>query len=116
MAALSTVVKEGLIPHARHGANGVCSSAVSGSKFEGTGFEKEQIEQIQVAVLLGVGSGVGRWKGLSARANGDAVALLEGPLRLDSPRVCIEDRFLGLGTRVIFGDDLRNLACAAINI
>jgi hypothetical protein len=36
------------------------SLADVGSKFEGTGFEKEHIVQIQVAVLAGVGSGVGK--------------------------------------------------------
>ena len=60
IAALRTRAKGGLIPHAKHGANGVCALAVVGSKFEGTGFEKEQIGHIQVAVLAGAGSGVGR--------------------------------------------------------
>lgn len=50
----------GFIPQAKHGANGLCALAVAGSKFEGTGFEKEQIGQIHVAELAGVGSGVGR--------------------------------------------------------
>jgi hypothetical protein len=58
--ALRTREKGGLIPQARQGANGVCSSEVCGSKFEGTGFEKEQIGHIQVAVLAAAGSGVGR--------------------------------------------------------
>jgi hypothetical protein len=48
------------MPHAKQGANGVRSSAVYGSKFDGTGFEKEHIGQIQVAVLAGDGSGAGR--------------------------------------------------------
>jgi hypothetical protein len=91
------------------------SGAVEGSKFDGTGFEKEQIGHIHVPVLLGKGSELGRWKGLSARA-GDAVALLEGPLRLDTPRVCIDDRLVGLGTRVILAEDLRKPACRIVRL
>jgi hypothetical protein len=54
--AFKTRAKGGLIPHARHGAKGVRSPAVCGSKFEGTGFEKEHIGQIQVALLECIGS------------------------------------------------------------
>jgi hypothetical protein len=43
------------MPHAKHGASGVFSSAVCGSKFDGTGFENVQIGQIHVAVLAGCG-------------------------------------------------------------
>lgn len=39
MAAFITRANVGLIPHARHGARGVLSFAVCGSKFEGTGLE-----------------------------------------------------------------------------
>lgn len=49
IAALRTVVNGGLMPHARHGGKWVAAVAVAGSKFEGTGLEKEQIGQIQVA-------------------------------------------------------------------
>lgn len=84
--ALRTRAKGGLIPHAKHGANGVFSFDACGSKFEGTGFEKEHIGQIQVAELAGVGSEGGRWNGLSARDNGDAVALREGAARVDRAR------------------------------
>jgi hypothetical protein len=97
------------MPHARHGARGVRSLAVVWSKFEGTGFENEQIGQIQVPVLADEGSGLGRWNGLSVRDSGEAVALLEGALRLDTARFWIEDRFSGLGIRVIFGEDFKNL-------
>lgn len=89
------------------------SGAVEGSKLEGTGFEKEQIGHIHVPVLLGEGSELGRWKGLPTRA-GDAVALLEGPLRLDTPRVCIDDLLVGFGTSVILADDLRKPACRIV--
>jgi hypothetical protein len=109
--ALRTSEKGGFIPQARQGANGVCPFEVSGSKFEGTGFEKEQIGHIHVAVLAGVGSDVGRWKGLSLRDNGDAVALLEGgTVRLDIARFCTEDRLEGFGTRVIFAEDFKKPA------
>jgi hypothetical protein len=70
---------------------------------------------IHVPVLLGAGSGVGRWKGLSAR-DGDAVALLESPLRLDIPRVCTEDLLAGFGTSVILAEDFRKPACRAVRI
>lgn len=60
IAAFRTRASGGFIPQAKHGANGLCALAVAGSKFEGTGFEKEQIGQIHVAELAGVGSGVGR--------------------------------------------------------
>lgn len=50
IAAFSTVVKGGLIPHAKHGGSGTAAVAVAGSKFDGTGLEKEQIGQIHVAL------------------------------------------------------------------
>ena len=114
MEALRTREKGGLIPHAKHGANGVCSFAECGSKFEGTGFEKEQIGHIQVPVLVGGGSEVGRWNGLSVRDNGDAVALLDGAARPDTDRFCTEDRLEGLGTSVIFADDFKKPAYADV--
>jgi len=104
--ALRTREKGGLTPHARHGARGVYSSEVCGSKFEGTGLEKEHIGHIHVPVLVGVGAEVGRWNGLSLRDDGDAVALREGA-RVDIARFWIEDRFEGLGTNVIFADDFK---------
>jgi len=61
ITAFKTWLNWGLIPQLKQGANGVISSlAVTGSKLEGTGFEKEHIVQIQVAVLAGVGCVVGR--------------------------------------------------------
>lgn len=51
MAAFSTVVNGGLIPHARHGGKCVAALAVAGSKLDGTGLENEQIGQIQVALI-----------------------------------------------------------------
>lgn len=77
--------------------------------------EKEQIGHIQVAALTGGGSGVGRWNGLSVLESGDAVALLEGAARLDIARFCTEDRFEGLGTSVIFEEDLRKPAYAHVS-
>lgn len=56
IAAFNTVVKGGLIPHARHGGRLIVAVAVAGSKFEGTGLEKVHIGQIQVA-LIGFGEG-----------------------------------------------------------
>jgi hypothetical protein len=49
--------------------------------------------------------------------DGDAVALREGPLRLDTPRVCIEDLLVGFGTSVILGEDFsRKPACRIVRI
>lgn len=42
------------MPQAKHGGTGVWALAAVGSKLEGSGFEYEQIGQIQVA-LLGLG-------------------------------------------------------------
>lgn len=80
MAALSTWVKAGLMPQARHGGSGVCAFAEAGSKLDGTGFEKLQIVQTQVAELAGEGStGAGR-KGLSDLGTGEAVLCLGEPV------------------------------------
>lgn len=72
MVALSTTASGGLIPQARHGFNGTEACAVFGSKPAGTGLEKEQIGQIQVAFKdgRGVGSLEGR-KGLLVLDTGD---------------------------------------------
>jgi hypothetical protein len=67
MAAFSTSVKAGLIPHAKHGGRGVWAFAVAGSKLDGTGLEKLQIEQTQVAVLVGACSAGSALNGLSDR-------------------------------------------------
>lgn len=109
IAAFSMWVSSGLIPQARHGARGEWGPAVVGSKFEGTGFEKLQIGHIQVAVVVGEGSGVGRWNWPSTRDNGDELALRDGSSRFGT-RVSV--RFGGLGTSVIFAEDLRNPAYA----
>lgn len=54
IAALSRVANETLIPQARHGGSGVEEAfAVSGLKFDGTGFTKLQIVHIQVAFSTG---------------------------------------------------------------
>jgi hypothetical protein len=66
--------------------------------------------QIHVPLLTGGASGAGRWNGLSVRDRGEAVALLDGPLRLETARFWIEDLFEGFGTSVIFGDDFRKPA------
>ena len=42
---------EGFIPHDRQGGNGVLILAVVASKFAGSGLEKEQMEQIHVALF-----------------------------------------------------------------
>lgn len=45
------------MPHARQGGIGV-REASAGSKFEGTGLEKEQIGHTQVALAGGAGAGL----------------------------------------------------------
>ncbi len=77
---------------------------------EGTGFEKVQIGQTQVAVFAGAGSDGGKWKGLSVRRAGEAVALLEGVVNPAICLFCVDDRFEGFGTNVIFGEDFKNPA------
>jgi len=57
IAALTTCTVGGLIPQARHGGIGV-REANAGSKFEGTGFEKEQMGHTQVALCCGAGAGL----------------------------------------------------------
>lgn len=111
IAAFNTWARGGLMPHAKHGASGVWALAVAGSKFEGTGLEKEHIGHIHVPALIGDDSAVGRWNGLSARDSGDAVALLEGVARLVRLRCWIDDRFDGFGTSVILAEDFIKPAC-----
>jgi hypothetical protein len=77
------------------------------SKFEGTGFEKLQIVQIQVAAEAG-GSGGAR-NGLSDRM-GDAVPDAEPTPDAAKTRLCSEERFIGLGMTVTFADDFKNPA------
>lgn len=55
--AFRTCANVGLMPQARHGGSGVCMFAVVGSKFDGTGLEKLQMVQTQVAALAGSGGG-----------------------------------------------------------
>lgn len=72
MAALSTTANGGLIPQARHGGRGKEALANEASKFEGTGFEKEQIVHIQVAFDWGKGEDIrGASKGLMLLDTGD---------------------------------------------
>lgn len=71
MAAFTICTRGGWIPHARHGGSGVFAFATPGSKFEGTGFEKEQIGQIHVALgSLAAAVGVGA-EGLAGVPNLD---------------------------------------------
>lgn len=68
MAAFSTCAKVGLIPQARHGGSVVWAFAAAGSKLDGTGLEKLQMVQTQVADVTEGGSGggleepSGRWE------------------------------------------------------
>jgi hypothetical protein len=51
IAAFSTVVNGGFIPHARQGGKCVAALAVAGSKLEGTGLENVHMGQTQVAFI-----------------------------------------------------------------
>lgn len=114
IAALRTRASGGFIPQAKHGANGLCTLAVAGSKFEGTGFENEQIGHIHVAELAGAGSGVGKWKVPPVIDKGEAVELLEGLLRPEMIRFWADGRLEGFGTSVIFAEDFRKPALVAL--
>jgi hypothetical protein len=98
------------MPQARHGGNGVWALAVVGSKFDGTGLEKVQMGQTQVALFAGAGSDGGRWKGLSVRRAGEAVALLEGGDNPAACLFCVDNRVEGFGTNVILAEDFKNPA------
>ena len=98
MAALTTCTSGGFIPHARHGGRGVRAFAVEGSKFDGTGLEKEHMGHTHVALSGGVDAGAG----LPRRSGVMGVLLVRG-----GPW---ESRLDGLGKRVTFGEDLRKPA------
>lgn len=115
IAAFRTWAKVGLIPQARQGGNGVCSLAVVGSKLDGTGLEKLQIVQTHVAVLTGAGSTGEFRRAPSDRCAGEGLLLREGPVTRAGDRGCTDARFVGLGIRVIFADDLRKPACSKIS-
>lgn len=107
MVAFKTWVSVGLMPQARHGGRGVWALAVEGSKFDGTGLEKLQIVQTQVAVLAGAGSAAGIWIGLSFRAAGVELPL---PGTSAGGLDWSDKRFVALGIKVIFAEDLRKPA------
>lgn len=112
MAAFSTWVKAGFIPHARQGGRGVRALAVAGSKFEGTGFEKLQMVHTHVAELAGDGStGAGR-RGLSDRGTGELLLSLGEPVPAAGDLDWREERLVGLGIKVILAEDLRKPACS----
>lgn len=98
MAALRSVVKGGLIPHARHGGM-VVDAASAGSKLDGTGFANEQIGHTHVAVLA------------SLLILVDAVAVA-GPVAV----VEVDPGAARLrGSTLILGDERRNLAYNQVN-
>ena len=72
IAAFRTTENSGFMPQARHGGNGNVGVAIVGSKFEGTGLEKEQIVQTQVPPTTGAEGGglTGGRKGLAEREPG----------------------------------------------
>jgi hypothetical protein len=77
IAAFTTWTRGGFMPHARHGGKGVWAFAVAGSKFDGTGFENEQMGQIQVALAVdGAGEDARERKGLPCLSGGVELELL----------------------------------------
>ena len=114
-AAFRTVANGGLMPQARHGGSGKASVAIVGSKFEGTGFEKEQMGHTQVPLTTGAGAGetAGARIGLAEREPG----VEEDTTRWNcgdcgAPALVIEPNPLlsGLGNKVTLADDLRKPA------
>lgn len=102
IAAFTTWVNGGSMPHAKHGGNGVRAFAVAGSKFEGTGFEKEQIGHTQVALGGGAaGAGDPRLSGVVDEELCTVVDEFGGPR---------DNLFEGLGYRVILGADFKKPA------
>jgi len=112
IAAFSTWVKAGLIPHARHGGRGVRALAVAGSKLEGTGFEKLQMVHTHVAELAGDGSAGAGLRGLSDRGTGEELLSLGEPVPVAGDLDCNEERFVGFGIKVTLAEDLRKPACS----
>lgn len=102
-AALTRVTNGGVMPQVPHGASGVPSLAVAGSKFGGTGFEKEQIGQIHVA-LIAAGFGV-RDSGLGLADTG-----AEMPSEWGGARCSCRNCLAAFGWRVTLGEDFRKPA------
>lgn len=119
MAALRIVASGGLIPQAKHGGILVDAVAVVASKFDGTGFENEQIEQIHVA-LTGWGDA-----GLVPRSCASDGCALAG-CRFEACGIdglvasVLADLsslfFAGLGCRIILGDDFKKPAYPPISL
>ena len=114
MAALSTWLKGGFIPHVRHGGRGNAEVAVRASKFDGTGLENEHIGQTHVPdddLADDAGRGA---NGLLDRETGDeeeewycrdrVFGVLDEMRRDPNPVIS------GLGYNVILGEDRRNPA------
>lgn len=110
------VVNGGLMPQARHEGRFVAAVAVAGSKFDGTGLEKEQIGHIHVAWTdFGEGArcgaancGRGESGFTGCRVDGCGTAGLAVALRV-LPLLF----FCGFGYIVIFADDFKKPACNA---
>jgi len=107
IVAFRTCASVGLMPQARHGGSGVWALAVVGSKLEGTGFEKLQMVQTQVAVLAEGGSTGDARSGPSECWAGEVALLREGFPARPGDRGCRELRFVAFGIRVILAEDLR---------
>ena len=108
MTALRTCVSVGGMPQARQGGICVCALSDSGSKLDGTGFEKLQMEHTHVAAAAG--GGAGRPTPLLP-PRGEPPLLRASPLPTpDADRPCSVDRFAGFGYSVTLGDDLRKPA------
>lgn len=111
MVAFRTCERAGLMPQAKHGGRGVCAFAVMGSKLDGTGFGKLQMVHTHVAEVVGAELVVDERNLDSGLGAGEAVPLLEGLEVVAVARGINEERLVGLGKRVTFGDALRKPAC-----
>ena len=109
MEVLTMSANGGLIPHAWHDGKGVFWLAVAGSKLAGTGFEKPQIGQIQVALMSLAGAGDGAIERGVDTPEGKRASL--GEAYCGTGLLIAKDaRFDGFGNSVILGDDLRKPA------
>ena len=98
IAAFTTCTVGGLMPQARHGGMGV-REASAGSKFDGTGLEKEQIGHTHVALCCGAGAGLPCRGGVP----------FDGLAGAGIAEVRVSC-FRGLGYSVIFAEDFRKPA------
>jgi hypothetical protein len=114
-AAFKTCAKSGLMPHVRQGGNGNASVTTVASKFDGTGFEKAQMVQIQLPLSI-CGAEIrdeASVNGLGVLETGDEAEetrCTAGDIADSCGLIDPYPRFTAFGYKVTFGDDRRNRA------